>query len=161
MRTIIAALLLATVVPISLLTCSPALAQIAPAADKKQPPDEGGATMGPEGGGTTNPDLPPMAPPNPSRDWTTIEIVLSFAVLVFGAFVLGLQTYLIIKAKVNWTANTILRFNGLTLVVTAGVLLVTAGYSNQQMTPMIGLLGTIAGYLLGSADNTAPQNTTD
>lgn len=38
---------------------------------------------------------------------------------------------------------------GLTLVVTAGLFLITAGYSETQIAPMMGLLGTIAGYLLG------------
>jgi len=73
-------------------------------------------------------------------------------VLVFGAMVFALQTWLVVKMPLNWTPNAILRFNGLTLIITGAILLVTAGYSNEQMTPVIGLLGAIAGYLLGSVD---------
>lgn len=87
-----------------------------------------------------------------SRNWTTIEIVLSVAILLFGAIVLALQTFLIVKLPLAWTPSAILRLNGVTLIITGGILLVTAGYSNQQIAPVIGLLGAIAGYLLGSAD---------
>lgn len=90
--------------------------------------------------------------PGETRHWTSIEIVLSFSVLVFGAMVFGLQTWLIVKMPLQWTPNAILRFNGLTLIITGAILLVTAGYSNEQMTPVIGLLGAIAGYLLGSVE---------
>lgn len=90
--------------------------------------------------------------PGEGRSWTSIEIVLSFSVLVFGAMVFALQTWLILKMPLHWTPNAILRFNGLTLIITGAILLVTAGYSNEQMTPVIGLLGAIAGYLLGAAD---------
>lgn len=90
--------------------------------------------------------------PDETRHWTSIEIVLSFSVLVFGAMVFALQTWLIVRMPLNWTPNAILRFNGLTLIITGAILLVTAGYSNEQMTPVIGLLGAIAGYLLGSVE---------
>ncbi|MBI1324500.1 hypothetical protein GC170_15125 [bacterium] len=90
--------------------------------------------------------------PGETRRWTSIEIVLSFSVLVFGAMVFALQTWLVVKMPLNWTPNAILRFNGLTLIITGAILLVTAGYSNEQMTPVIGLLGAIAGYLLGSVE---------
>lgn len=95
--------------------------------------------------------------PDETRHWTSIEIVLSFSVLVFGAMVFGLQTWLIVKMPLQWTPNAILRFNGLTLIITGAILLVTAGYSNEQMTPVIGLLGAIAGYLLGSVDKPEAQ----
>ncbi len=90
--------------------------------------------------------------PDETRHWTSIEIVLSFSVLVFGAMVFALQTWLIVRMPLNWTPNAILRFNGLSLIITGAILLVTAGYSNEQMTPVIGLLGAIAGYLLGSVE---------
>jgi hypothetical protein len=37
------------------------------------------------------------------------------------------------------------------LVVTAGLFLIPASYSNDQIAPLIGLLGTIVGYLLGKS----------
>lgn len=111
---------------------------------------------------TTTEDKPEPVKTNPpetnattsegSRQWTTIEIVLSVSVLIFALLIFMIQTVLIMKLKLNWTPNAILRFNGLTLIITGGILLVTAGYSNQQMAPVIGLLGAIAGYLLGAVE---------
>jgi hypothetical protein len=86
------------------------------------------------------------------RNWTAIEIVLSCAVLVFGLLVLCLQALLIIKAAKGWHPKSILRVNGLTLIIVSALLLITAGYDAQQVAPVMGLLGTIAGYLLGSGD---------
>jgi hypothetical protein len=86
------------------------------------------------------------------REWTAIEVVLSFSVLVFGATVFGLQTWVVLRMPLGWTPHSILRFNGLTLVITGAIMLVTAGYSNDQITPVMGLLGAVAGYLLGSTE---------
>ena len=92
------------------------------------------------------------AVPGAGRSWTQIEIVLSLAILVFALVISILQTILMLKLDINWTPMSILRFNGLTLIIAGGLLLVTAGYSNQQIAPVMGLLGAVAGYLLGSRD---------
>lgn len=88
----------------------------------------------------------------PSREWTSIEILLSISVLSFGLCVLLMQTFLVTRVPSGWTPAAILRSYGLTLILTFAVLLITAGYSNQQILPVIGLLGTVAGYLLGAND---------
>jgi len=54
----------------------------------------------------------------------------------------------------KFDASSISRMTGLTLIVTSALVLVTAGYSTEQMSGVMGLLGTIAGYLLGSARET-------
>ena len=41
----------------------------------------------------------------------------------------------------------------ITLIIISTLFLITAGYSNDQIAPAIGLLGTIAGYLLGRIQN--------
>lgn len=100
----------------------------------------------------------PIEPPTPSppasegRKWTSIEIALSISILIFGAAVIAVQTFLFVKLPLDWTPSAILQFNGLTLIITGALLLVTAGYSDQQISPVLGLLGAIAGYLLGAAD---------
>ncbi len=53
-----------------------------------------------------------------------------------------------LKRQKGWGSSSI-QMVGLTLVITAGLFLVVTGYSQAQIAPMIGLLGTIAGYLLG------------
>ena len=101
------------------------------------------------------------APPSSStiqpRVWSAIEIVLSVSMLVFGMLVFALQTYLIVKMNLQWTPTSILRFHGLTLVIVGSILLIVAGYSNQQILPVIGLFGTIAGYLLGATEKNEPK----
>lgn len=83
------------------------------------------------------------------------EIYLSLGVLVFGLIIIGLEVGVLFFQKQGWGINST-RLVGLTLVVICGVFLITAGYSERQIAPMIGLLGTIIGYLLGKTD-TPPQ----
>lgn len=79
------------------------------------------------------------------------ELYLSLAVLGFGLIILVLQMAVMLKVGKGWGPNAI-RISGLTLVVISGVFLITAGYTQDQIAPMIGLLGTIAGYLLGKSE---------
>ncbi|MDX1617310.1 MAG: hypothetical protein R3224_00890 [Balneolaceae bacterium] len=39
-----------------------------------------------------------------------------------------------------------------TLIITAALFLIAAGFSNDQIASALGLLGTIAGYLLGRGE---------
>lgn len=80
-----------------------------------------------------------------------LELYLSLAVLVFGLLILGAQMVIMLKVGKGWGPNST-RISGLTLVIISGVFLITAGYSQDQIAPMIGLLGTIAGYLLGKSE---------
>lgn len=79
------------------------------------------------------------------------EVYLSLGVLLFGLVILCLEIGILFKLRQNWDAHST-RMVGLTLVVVTGVFLITAGYSENQIAPMIGLLGTIAGYLLGKGE---------
>jgi hypothetical protein len=80
-----------------------------------------------------------------------MELYLSLGVLLFGLIILGLQVGLMFKVGKGWGPNSI-RISGLTLVIISGLFLITAGYSQDQIAPMVGLLGTIAGYLLGKSE---------
>jgi len=82
---------------------------------------------------------------------TTTELYLSLAVLLFGLIILGLEIGVMFKLGKGWGTNSI-RISGITLVIISGLFLITAGYSQNQIAPMVGLLGTIAGYLLGKSD---------
>jgi|GEM_PF-1022757 len=88
------------------------------------------------------------------RTWTSIEIILSTGVLIFAITVLLLVTVIILKAQKPWSPQSILRFFGVTLIMSLAVLLITAGYSKDQIAPVMGLLGVIAGYLLGDNNKT-------
>jgi VIT1/CCC1 family predicted Fe2+/Mn2+ transporter len=77
---------------------------------------------------------------------TTNAMTMSSIVLVFGVVVLTLAFFLI---KAGISGEAVLRIFGTILIVFLAVFLVVAGYSDLQMAPVMGLLGTIAGYLLG------------
>lgn len=76
----------------------------------------------------------------------TNAMTVSSAVLIFGVLILVLATYLI---RVGNSADSVLKIFGTILIVIASIFLVVAGYSDKQIAPVMGLLGTIAGYLLG------------
>ncbi len=90
--------------------------------------------------------------PEGSQGRSIAEIYLSLGVLLFGLIVLGLEVGVLLRLNQGWGVNST-RIVGLTLVVVSGVFLITSGYSEKQIAPMIGLLGTIVGYLLGKSDS--------
>jgi hypothetical protein len=76
------------------------------------------------------------------------EVALGWGVLGFGFLIILLQVFVMLRLKKGWGPQSI-RIVGLTLVLISGLFLIVAGYSQQQIAPMIGLLGTITGFLLG------------
>lgn len=80
---------------------------------------------------------------------TVQEIYMSIAVLIFGVLVVAAQTILFYRQKAN--VEEAFKYFIVTLIIIGALFLVTAGYGNQQIAPILGLLGTIAGYLLGKA----------
>jgi hypothetical protein len=89
---------------------------------------------------------------------TLLENVLSIAVLAFGLILAGILTIAAVKAKAEKPFGTnYVKLVGLTIVITAGLFLICAGYTQDQIAPMVGLLGTIAGYLLGKGESKASE----
>jgi hypothetical protein len=80
---------------------------------------------------------------------TIQEIYMSIAVLVFGLLVVVAQTLLFYRQKAD--VEEAFKYFIVTLIIIGALFLVTAGYGNEQIAPILGLLGTIAGYLLGKA----------
>ncbi len=76
------------------------------------------------------------------------ELGLSLAVLVFGLIIVVLQYRLLLAAKSN--ADEMMRALTVTLIVVVSLALVASGYGQEQITPVLGLFGTIVGYLLGA-----------
>lgn len=73
-------------------------------------------------------------------------LFLSISILTFSLLVFGLMTYLIKQGK---EPEIILKTFGSILIIVSAVFLIVAGYSEEQISPVIGLLGTVAGYILG------------
>jgi uncharacterized membrane protein YciS (DUF1049 family) len=97
-------------------------------------------------------------PPEPNDPVSTIvtplsrlEFTLSMTVLAFGLLVILLEIFLIKNKKIS--SEDTIKFIIITLIITSTLFLITAGYSNDQIAPAVGLLGTIAGYLLGRIQN--------
>jgi hypothetical protein len=77
---------------------------------------------------------------------------LSLSVLVFGLILCLAEIIVLFKKNdVCWDSSTF-RVFGLTLIIISGIFLISAGYSEYQIASMMGLLGTVAGYLLAKTD---------
>lgn len=78
---------------------------------------------------------------------TETVTILSLSVLVFTFMALILSTILLWRQRSS--AQHVLRIFGILSIVGVSAFLIIVGYSNEQLTPIIGLFGAIAGYLLG------------
>ena len=84
--------------------------------------------------------------------------------LVVAVF-LVLALTLVMSAVLMWrnssTTGQILRTFGVILIVGFATVLLVVGYSSEQLTPIIGLFGAIAGYLLGKDSSPSNSQTTN
>jgi hydrogenase/urease accessory protein HupE len=75
--------------------------------------------------------------------------VLTVIILVFGLIALG---FLYAIARRPQTTPMVLRIYVITIIVFGTLAIVAAGYSSEQVAPVMGLFGTIAGYILGRSE---------
>ncbi|MBA6291244.1 hypothetical protein H4J58_09465 [Colwellia sp. MB3u-70] len=73
-------------------------------------------------------------------------LILSSILLIFSFLVFLIMFQLI---KLGKNPGDILKTFGTIFIIVAAVFLIVAGYSEEQISPVIGLLGTVAGYILG------------
>lgn len=91
---------------------------------------------------------------NPAEDG---GLFLSGMILVFSLFVIWVISRLI---KAGFDSESLLKLFGTILIIVSAVFLIVAGYSDKQISPVVGLLGTIAGYILGKQQpEKKPQST--
>jgi hypothetical protein len=83
---------------------------------------------------------------------------LTIAILVSGTLALKMQFALLSKMKA--TPNDVLRIFVVTLIVTFGLATTAIKDASElkELAPVFGLFGTIAGYLLGSANRSPPKS---
>jgi NhaP-type Na+/H+ or K+/H+ antiporter len=87
------------------------------------------------------------APASTSTWWSVTDaMTISASVLVFGLVIIAIAAWLLRHER---ESQVILRALATILIVTFAVFLIVAGYSDRQIAPAMGLLGTLAGYLLG------------
>lgn len=74
---------------------------------------------------------------------------LSICVLFMGLILALVEMFVMIKKGKGWGPNSV-RVIAVTLIFTAGLVAVTSNVgSSQNIAPLWGLLGAIAGYVLG------------
>jgi len=79
---------------------------------------------------------------------------LTWGVLAFATVVIVLMTVLLYRK--DRTGQQTLKCFGLVLIITLSSILLIVGYSSEQLTPIVGLFGAIAGYLLGKDSTHVP-----
>ena len=84
-----------------------------------------------------------------------MEFQLALLVLGFSLIVIALEFYLIKTRRIR--SDDAIKFITITLIITSTLFLIAAGYDNNQIAPAMGLLGTIAGYLLGRINSDTPS----
>lgn len=80
---------------------------------------------------------------------SNLEYNLGIVVLCFTFAVLSLIGILVFFEKLNKDKGFLAL--SITLIIGSSLYLITAGYAAEQIAPVTGLLGTIAGYLLGNS----------
>jgi hypothetical protein len=118
---------------------------------------------------------PYTPPPNPTSGGNLItalgrssyEFWLTCIICTVGIAIIGLLIYSITRHTES-KPEDISRPVIVVTVIISTLILVTAGYSNEQIAPAFGLFGTIIGYILGrlsspssSSSTPAPTPTTD
>jgi hypothetical protein len=136
-------------VPLPLITMSAALVLFTGIADlmaQQLPPN---TVAGVATGASTSIDLPQQrgltaffSSRTPYEFWLT---VLNIA---FGLATLSI-VLLIFRNSIEKHAEQLIRFAIVVVIVVSTLVLITAGYSNEQVAPAFGLFGTIVGYILG------------
>ena len=89
----------------------------------------------------------PHALPTSSHFLSTAEGELALTVIGFGVLiVIALSVFL---RRTSASPDDAIRAYVITLIIIGTMVLICAGYSNDQIAPAMGLFGTVAGYLLG------------
>ncbi|MDL5031785.1 hypothetical protein QRD43_07675 [Pelomonas sp. APW6] len=88
---------------------------------------------------------------------TSREFRLSVLIVMFG-IIISLIQFLLLRSIVKEKTEIITRTFTITLIVVGTMFLIAAGYRTEQISPALGLFGTIAGYLLGRTDQSAARS---
>jgi len=98
---------------------------------------------------------PADTPPGKLPWWSVTDaMTISSSILFFGLFVMLLATRAL---RQGIAAGLVLRLFGMLTIIVLAVFLVVAGYDSQQIAPVTGLLGTLAGYLVGRSVQEQPK----
>jgi hypothetical protein len=90
----------------------------------------------------------PAPPAVAKTHWWTADnaMTISTIVLFFGLCVMFMSARALMRGI---PAAAVLRLFGMLTIIVMSVFLIVAGYNTEQVAPVVGLLGTLAGYLVG------------
>lgn len=80
-----------------------------------------------------------------------LNFYLPIAFLLFGAAVVGLELNVLTKKSAGFGPQSV-RIVGITVVIIAACALTASNMALERITAVVGLLGTLAGYLAGRSD---------
>jgi 1,4-dihydroxy-2-naphthoate octaprenyltransferase len=83
-----------------------------------------------------------------NQPWSQ-ELVINLAISIISFSVLIFLLVAVLMWRINADPSQVLRIFGILSILSFSTLLMVIGYSNEQLTPIIGLFGAVAGYLLG------------
>ena len=84
---------------------------------------------------------------------TLSQVELWGAAGVFGFSLFVTMAAFFLRRNAGFSEDAVIRLVSLILIVAGTLFLVTLGYSAEQIAPALGILGTIAGYMLGRSDS--------
>ena len=85
---------------------------------------------------------------------TPYEFWLTLVIVVFG-FLVILSILRFFRGTSDSNGDRVVRALVVVVIVVGTLVLITAGYNNEQVAPAFGLFGTIVGYFLGRLSSTA------
>jgi hypothetical protein len=88
------------------------------------------------------------------HDLASKMIQLTWGILGFALLLVVFIGVISLKKPTGWDRE-LTRILTVILVIIAGLVLITAGYTDQQVAPMFGLLGTLVGYILGRSTSSS------
>jgi hypothetical protein len=100
---------------------------------------------------------PPGTELSDVRPLDSIQFTITFALFAF-CIILTLLQIIGLRKIPNLRADDILRNVSVTLVIISTMILMIAGFGQENLAPAFGLFGTIIGYILGRADRPPPPN---
>lgn len=109
---------------------------------------------GNQGASNANPEKPKIT------GWLSdSEIFIAIACLIFGVIFLLATVFCTSRGYI--TGHVVIELMGFIFIITLAVFVLAVGYHQDQMAPVFGLLGSVAGYLFGhetKVNGPHPQN---
>jgi hypothetical protein len=97
---------------------------------------------------------PSQVPTEPNAPKQALDLVssraflLTVSLIAFGLIIIFLE-FLLLRKRTTDKIDDLAKFFIITLIIIGTLVLVGAGFTGDQIAPVIGLFGTVAGYLLG------------